>query len=337
MLRFTLMAKRDYYDVLGVSKTASQDEIRKAHRKLVRQYHPDVNKGSTKTEDKFKEVQEAYDVLSDETKRRNYDEFGHAGANMGAGGPGGGGDPFEAFRRQQGGRGQQRWQAGPGVTVEDFDTGSSQFSDIFEQFFGAGARGGRGGRAGAEPRARARAPQRGDDIEYPVTLTFAQAARGMTLPLQISRDGKLETIDVKIPPGVKEGSRVRIKGRGQQVPGGEPGDLFIVTKVLPHPYFRREGIDILLDLPISVYEAMLGTKVDVPTLDGSVTLTIPPGTSSGSKLRIKGRGIERGLEKGDQFVVPRVIVPKKLDDESKELVRELQARAPVDARADVKW
>src|SRR5260370_39236739 len=157
----------------------------------------------------------------------------------------------------------------------------------------------------------------------------------MTLPLQISRDGSIETIDVKIPAGVKEGSRVRIKGRGQQVPGGEAGDLFIVTKVLPHPYFRREGIDIYLDVPISLYEAMLGTKVDVPTLDGNVTLTIPPGTSSGSKLRLKGRGIERGLEKGDQLGVPRAIVAKKLDDGSKELVRELQASASREARAHV--
>src|SRR5260370_13616838 len=176
------MAKRDYYEVLGVSKTATQDEIRKANRKLVRQYHPDVNKGSTKTEDKFKEVQEAYDVLSDETKRKNYDEYGHAGPGMGAGG-----DPYEEFRRQQGGRGQARWQAAPGVTVEDFDAGgNSQFEDMFAQFFG-----GRAGAGGARGQARSRAraqpppPQRRHDIEYPVTLTFPQAARRSTLPLQI--------------------------------------------------------------------------------------------------------------------------------------------------------
>ena len=331
------MAKRDYYEVLSVSRTASQDEIRKAHRKLVRQYHPDVNKNDPKSTEKFKEVQEAYDVLSDETKRKNYDQFGHAGAE-GAGGA----DPFEAFRRaQQAGRGRGgnggRWQAGPNVSVEDLEGGDAgNFSDIFEQFFGGAAGAKRAGRP--DPRSRARsAPTRGEDIEYPVTLTFAQAARGMTLPLQINRDGKLETIDVKVPAGVKEGSRVRIKGRGQQVIGGEPGDLFIITKVLPHPYFRREDLDIYLDLPISLYEAMLGAKLDVPTLDGNVTLTIPPGTSSGAKMRIKGRGIERGAEKGDEYVIPKVIVPKALDDEAKEALRKLQEMAPLDARADTRW
>jgi DnaJ-class molecular chaperone len=332
--------------VLGIPKTASADEIRKAHRKLVRQYHPDVNKNNPKAEEKFKEVQEAYDVLSDDAKRKNYDQFGHAGINMGAGpgGPGAGGDPFaEAYRRAQQQAGRSRWQASPNVSVEDFDMGeggAGGFADIFEQFFGPGARarqgrGGAGGAGGAAPRARQ--PAKGEDIEYPVTLTFAQAARGMTLPLQINRDGKLETIDVKIPAGVKEGSRVRIKGRGQQVVGGEHGDLFIVTKVLAHPYFRREGIDIYLDLPISLYESLLGTKVEVPTLDGNVTLTIPPGTSSGAKLRIKGRGVERGHEKGDQFVVTRVVVPKALDDESRELLRKLEEKNPLSARADIKW
>src|SRR5207249_397356 len=142
------------------------------------------------------------------------------------------------------------------------------FGDIFEQLFGArGGAGGAGGR-GAGPRGGARmrpTPQRGSDVEHPVTLTFAQAARGTTLPLQINRDGRLETIDIKIPAGVKEGSRVRIKGKGVESPGGEPGDLFIITQVTPHPYFRRDGLDIHVDVPISMYEALLGTKVDVPT------------------------------------------------------------------------
>jgi curved DNA-binding protein len=136
---------------------------------------------------------------------------------------------------------------------------------------------------------------------------------------------------------VKDGSRIRIRGRGQHSPTGEAGDLYIVTRVQPHPYFRREGLDILLDVPISVYEAMLGAKVEVPTLDGPVTLTIPPGTSSHAKLRIKGRGIQRGDEKGDQFVITKVTVPKTLDDEARELVKRLQEKAPVDPRADVPW
>src|SRR5439155_8973310 len=330
-----VMAKRDYYEILGVPRTAIDDDIKKAHRKLVRKYHPDVNKNNKEAEERFKEAQEAYDVLSDPQKRRNYDQFGHAGVGAG-GAPGAGGDPFEAFRRAQQGRGggRQQW-GGPGVTVEDFDPsdfGNGQFSDIFEQLFGAQQRAGGRGARGRE-RARA-APSRGADVEYPVTLTFAQAARGTTLPLQIDRgNGQRETIEIKIPAGVKDGSRVRIKGKGE--PGaGEPGDLYIITAVHPHPYFRREGLDILIDVPISLYEALRGTKVEVPTLDGPVTLTIPPGTSSGAKLRIKGRGVERAGEKGDQLCAVKVIVPKTLDEEDKALVEKLASKHPVNARAD---
>ena len=339
------MAKRDYYEVLGLSKSASADEIKKAHRKLVRQYHPDVTKNDPASAEKFKEVQEAYDILSDPTKRQQYDQFGHAGVGTA---PPPNGDPFEAFRRaqQQGGRGgRTTWRASPGVTVEEFDmndfANSGDFGSMFEQLFGgrtggAGGMGGapRGGRASA--RARRPEPPRGSDIEHPINLTFEQAARGVTLPLQISRDGSVETIDVKIPAGVKEGSRVRIRGKGEQT-GGEPGDLYIVVHVTPHPYFRREGLDIYLDVPLSAYEAMLGTKVTVPTLDGSVTVTIPPGTSSGAKLRIKGRGIERADEKGDQFVVIKVLVPRNLDADDKQQVEKLAKKHPIDARADVAW
>jgi curved DNA-binding protein len=338
------MAKRDLYDILGVPKTATADEIKRAHRKLVRQYHPDANKGNKASDEKFKEVQEAYDVLSDEQKRKNYDQFGHAGIN---GGPTG--DPFEGFRRSAAG-GRSNWRAGPNTTVEEIDPSqfgnAGDFGDIFEQFFGrggmgaagaaaAGARAGRGGRTRA--RAEPHTPERGADIEHTVTLTFEQAARGVTLPLQISRDGRLETIDVKIPAGVKDGSKIRLRGKGQHVSGGEAGDLYIVTTVQPHPYFRRDELDVLLDVPISVYEAMLGTKVTVPTLDGQVTITIPPGTSSGAKLRVKGRGAFRGEDKGDQLCIVKVVVPKDLSEEDKELVRKLESRKPVNARSEGKW
>jgi len=333
------MAKRDYYDILGVPRTALADEIKKAHRKLVRKYHPDVNRDNPKASDQFKEVQEAYDVLSDTTKRQNYDQFGHAGVDAGAGG-GGGPDPFEAFRRaQQSGR---RAGGGRRTTAEDFGFGgmggnaggasNADFSSVFEQMFGGGAGRGAGPTGGRVPREQPVA-----DIEHPVTLTFEQAARGITLPLQINRDGRLETIDVKIPPGVKDGSRVRIKGRGRQSDNGTGGDLYIVTTIRPHAYYRREGLDILIDLPISVYEALLGTKVEVPTLEGSVTLTIPPGTNSGAKLRIKERGFFRGTDKGDQHVVIKVIVPKNLTPEEIQLVRDLQAAHPIDARSELKW
>ena len=323
---------RDYYEILGVPKSASADDIKKAHRKLVRKYHPDVNKNNASATEKFKEVQEAYDVLSDTQKKANYDQFGHAGVNAG-GAPGGGGDPFEAFRRAQS-RGRNTWQPNPNVTVEDFDMGGGGgggFGDIFEQLFG-----GRGGAAGRGRQQAAPQPQKGQDIEHPVTLTFEQAARGTTLPLQINRDGKIETIDIKIPAGVKDGSRIRIKGRGQHG-GGAPGDLYIITAVQPHPYFKRDGLDIYLELPISMYEALLGTKVSVPTLDGPVTLTIPAGTSGSAKLRIKAKGIERGEEKGDQYVQVRVVVPKHLDATDRAEIEKLAKKHPLDARADVKW
>jgi DnaJ-class molecular chaperone len=341
------MAKRDYYEILGVKRDASADDIKKAHRRLVRKFHPDVNKDNKQAEERFKEVQEAYDVLSEPGKRRNYDQFGHAGVGAGGAAGAGGADVWEQFRRAQQGRGAPggaggrrgySWQPGPGVSVEDFE-GAGDFGDIFDQLFGA--RG--GGRAGAAPRGAGAArprpqPQRGADVVLAVTLTFDQAARGTTLPLQISRDGKLETIDVKVPPGVKDGSRVRIRGKGQDAAGGESGDLYIVTRVQPHPYFRRDDVDILLDVPISVWEALLGTKVDVPTLDGQrVTMTIPPGTNSGAKLRIKGKGIERGDEKGDQFCVIKIVVPKNISPDEKGTIKELAAKHAIDARADVAW
>jgi curved DNA-binding protein len=318
------MAKKDYYDVLGVNRSASNDEIKGAYRKLARKYHPDATKNDPKSTERFKEVQEAYETLSDATKRKNYDEFGHAGVGAA---PRGGPDPWEAYRRAQQGRGGQTWQGGPGVSVEDFNVGGD-FGSVFDQLFGQ-----RGG-----GRSRARGQQRGADFEHPLTLSFEQAARGVTLPLQINREGKLETLDVKIPPGVNEGSRIRIKGRGHETPFGEAGDLFIViTHVTPHEYFRREGLDVYVDLPLSLYEAALGTKVDVPTLDGPVTLTIAPGTSSGSKLRLKGHGIQRGSEKGDQYVVPKIVIPRSLDEEDQKLLEKLAAKHPINARADLKW
>lgn len=325
------MAKRDYYEVLGVSRSAAADEIRKAHRRLVRQYHPDVNKSNPAATERFKEIQEAYDVLSDPEKRKQYDQFGHAGPSPG----GGGDDMWEHFRRSGGARGPGRtrtWDSGGGVSVEDFD-----FADLFDQFFagGGGARRGAGGAAGG--RSAATESARGSDIDYPITLSFEDAARGRVLPLQIRRGGKVESIEVKIPAGVGDGSRVRIKGKGERGPGGHQGDLYIIVRVQAHPYFRREGLDVLLDLPISLYEALLGTKVTVPTLDGPVTLTVPPGTSSGAKLRIKGRGVERGSERGDQHVVIKIVVPRELDDADRALVEELRRKHPLNPRADLPW
>ena len=348
------MAKRDYYDILGVSRTADAAEIKKAHRKLARQYHPDVNKDDPKAADRFQEVQEAYDVLSDPEKRNRYDQFGHYGT-----GGAGGADPFEAFRRAQqarGGRGGGGGGApggfggyGPGgfrvenIDPEDLeDLKNGQFGDVFEQLFGSagpfGRRGSRPRPAGPEEYARGPRSARPSDlnVEYPVTISFEEAAHGTAVPITLSRGGKTESIDIKVPAGVKDGQRVRIKGRGSQQ-GSATGDLILVVTVKPHPYFRREGLDVLLDLPVSMYEAILGAKVDVPTLDGRVTLTVPPGTSGGQKLRIKGQGITKGTQRGDQYVVVKVIVPKDLSDDERKMIEQLRAKHPLQARADVNW
>ena len=295
------MAKRDYYEVLGVSKSASADEIKKAHRKLVRQYHPDVNKNNKQAEEKFKEAQEAYDVLSDEHKRKAYDQFGHAGV-------GAGDRPAGSIRRctkriaeHSRAEAPEADSAGAaaGSRVEDFDMGGGggDFGDIFEQLFGADeAAQEADGVERAQPPPQ---PTRGSDIEYPIALSFEDAARGTTLPLQLRRGNQMETIEIKIPPGVKDGSRIRIKGKGDQGTSGENGDLYIITTVHPHPYYRRDGLDVLVDVPISLYEALLGTKVEVPTLDGPVTITIPPAPaaapSSGSKSAASTAARRRGM------------------------------------------
>lgn len=326
------MNKRDFYEVLGVSRSATPEELRRAHRKLVRQYHPDMNRDNPAATEKFKEVQEAYDALSDPQRRKQYDQFGHD-AFGGAGYPPPGAEGFRGARQSSGGA--RRGRTSPNVSVEDVDFGNfggGDASDIFEQMFGARRGAGRAGRGRAAPE-----PTRGADVEHTVTLSFEQAARGYTLPLQMNRGGQLETIEMKIPAGVKDGSRVRVRGKGQGGTGGAPGDLYVTTRVKEHPYFHRDELNILVDIPITVYEALLGVKLDVPTLEGKVTLTVPPGTSSGSKLRIKGRGIERGEEQGDQYVVIKVIVPKELDEDDRKLVETLASKHPMNVRTTLPW
>ena len=340
------MADRDYYDILGLKKSASADEVRTAHRRLVRKLHPDVNKSDPKASEKFQEVQEAYDALSDPEKRKQYDEFGRAGPipnNPYAGAAAGARTPYGWSSDGGGGHVEEIDPADFGGGGGGGAAGNGQFSDIFEQLFnqrgpfnrGRAARG-PGGRPSPMPDDFASAGGAPAGVEYPVTLTFEQAARGTTLPLSLQRGQRTETLDVKIPPGVKTGSRVRLKGRGSVGPNG-PGDLFVIVQVQDHPYFRRDGLDIAIDVPISVYEAMLGTTLSVPTLEGRVTITIPAGTSSGAKLRIKGAGVTRGAEKGDQFCLVKVVVPKNLDPTSIGCVEMIRQNHPLDPRADVKW
>ncbi|MFZ5915399.1 MAG: molecular chaperone DnaJ [Chloroflexota bacterium] len=352
-----MAGKRDYYEVLGVARTATPEEIKKAYRRMARQYHPDVNKDQDAGE-RFKEVNEAYEVLSDEQKRSTYDRFGHAGV-QGAGGAG-----FSGF-------------SGFG------------FEDVFDEFFsgfGMGSR--RRGRQG---------PRRGADLQHDLTITFQEAAFGVDKEIQVLRNetcprcqgsgaepgtqpvrcpqcngsgevrqvqqsilgsfvsvstcprcrGEGETINtpcsqchghkvvqvprtlaVKIPPGVDDGMRIRLAGEGE--PGGQggpPGNLYIAISVQPHPIFRRRDSEILMELAINVAQAALGDQVTVPTLEGETSLQIPPGTQSGKVFRLRGQGIPRLRRngRGDQLIIVQVTIPTRLSDEQKRLFQELGA------------
>ena len=307
---------RDYYEVLGVSRDASEADIKKAYRKLARQYHPDRNPGDKSAETHFKEVQEAYDVLSNKEKRSKYDRFGFAGPGAAAAGAGAGGGPFwgGAAPGGEGGFGFQN------IDPEDLESILGRF--------GMGGLGGMGGE-GASPfgrrgRGRARqAPPR--EFEAEVAIPFLTAALGGTVSLSV--DGR--QLDVKVPAGVEEGKKLRLAGQG---PGG--GDLLVKLHVEPHPYFRREGNNVILEVPLSVSEAVLGTRVDVPTLDGTrLTVKVPPGTSSGSRLRLRGKGIAGG----DQYIEIKIVPPKNVDERSRELIEEFARRNPQDPRADLGW
>lgn len=307
------MPDRDYYEVLGVARDASADAVKKAYRKMARKYHPDVNPGDKTAEKNFKEVQQAYDVLSDQEKRALYDRYGAAGfEGMAAAGPRASGTEWSS-------------QFGhPGA--ETFD-----FSEIFGQ--GAGGGGGAGIFEGLFGRGRgARAPRAGQDVEAHLTIPFLTAVQGGETTVELQRgDGKRESLVVKIPPGVDSGSKLRLKGRGEPGPKGVPaGDLTIMLSVTPHPYFQRDGRDLLVEVPLSVSEALLGASVEVPSLNGNKTMKIPPGASSGQKLRLRGQGVPAsgGKPEGDLFVVVKIAVPKNLDDESRDLIAKFAERNP---------
>jgi len=317
--------KRDYYEVLGVQRGASAEEIRSAYRKLARKYHPDVNKDPDASK-RFSEVQEAYDVLSDEEKRKAYDRFGHAGVGAGgAAGPGGAGGPGGA--RTGYGPGGARWTyttggpGGPGAA--DFD----DLGSIFEQMFSGG---GSPFGAGAGPRQRARGPRaqprprKGRDLTHSLTVGFNTAALGGTQQIRVARNGQTETIDVKIPAGIEPGAKLRVRGKGEAPEGATPGDLILTIDVAPHPHFRREGLNILVDVPINIAEAARGVKVTVPLLSGSAELSIPAGASSGQKLRLKGRGITDAQGRtGDFLAVVKIVAPQQLTERGRTLIDEL--------------
>jgi molecular chaperone DnaJ len=379
--------KTDYYELLGVPRKASAKDIRAAFRKLARKYHPDLNPGDKSAEEKFKQLQEAYDVLSDSKKRQMYDQFGFYAENLPPGGyPGsagaGAGGPNVNF--DFGGFDFAGEPGGGGAG------GGSSFRDLFSQFFGR-----RGGAATTEPE-----HEPGGDLEYQIEIDFWDAVRGAVKKLSITRleacetchgtgaigsphtcetchgtgsvqqaagkmrfnvpcprcggTGKLrtpcrtcggegrirrtETIDVRIPAGVANGGRVRVPGKGNAgTMGAHPGDLYLRVIVRPHAFFERRGNDLYIKVPVTVSEATLGAKIEVPTMDGRALVRIPPGTNSGRTLRLREKGVPsaRNGARGDEYVEIQVVVPQPTDERVRNLMKELEKVAPEDPRKDL--
>lgn len=292
-----MAGERDFYDILGVPRTATEDEIRSAFRKEARKHHPDVS-SEPDAEKKFGELQEAYEVLSDPEKRASYDRFGRTG--VGAGAPPGGG---------------HRW-GNTGAQVDPAD-----FEDIFEQVFGG--RGGAGGFGGG-PQSRRPVQRRGADLTHTITVTFQTAVLGGTEHLQLERG---DSIDLRIPPGMADGGTLRLRGKGGPgIDGGAAGDVLVTVKVGSHPLLKRRELDLLVDVPISLAEAVLGVVVRVALLKGSVDIRIPAGTSSGAKLRVRGQGIHKSEQDvGDLIVIVHIAVPDAINEA---ITQQFEAMAP---------
>lgn len=326
---------KDFYAVLGVAKDADEAVIKKAYRKLAKQYHPDRNTGDDTAEQKFKDVGEAHAVLSDPEQRREYDAIRSmtgGGARFTAGGPGGGAgfeDVFSAFGGGGGGS-RMRYSTGGGSPFGGGGQGEPDLEDILSMFGGAGGGAGFGGQ-GAGFRAP-RGPVRGQDLSARTALSFRDAVEGRTISLDVNG----EKVNAKIPAGVKDGQKIRLRGKGAHGDrGAERGDLILTVSVDKHPVFGREGNNLTIDLPVTFAEAALGATVAVPTLDGSsVRVKIAPGTPSGRVLRLKGRGVTTKTATGDLLVRIQVVVPTQLTDAERQAVEVLRdARAEDDPRA----
>ena len=352
------MAK-DYYKTLGVERSADEKEIKKAYRKLARQYHPDINPNNKPAEAKFKEINEAYQVLSDKEKRTLYDQFGAdfekfqaagytPGGNSGSGGAAGPGgvDFSEIFGRKPGssrpGRGN--------VHVENIDP--SEFGDLFENLFtgGRGARGPTAGSTTAEREGgfnfggRRRGPQKGQDVEHELEVSLAEYIKGTQRSLQLTiRDPatgtqQVRNVTVKIPAGVQEGARVRVTNQGASGSGGGTnGDLYLIIHVQLHPFWKREGDHLHCEVPITFAEAALGAQIGVPTISGEVQMKVPPGTQCGQTFRLSGRGVPhvKGDGAGDQYVKVKVIVPRNVGPREEELIQELARLRDQNVRLDL--
>ncbi|MEE2912936.1 MAG: J domain-containing protein [Planctomycetota bacterium] len=289
-----MAASNDYYTVLGVDRTATAEEIRKAYRRLARKYHPDVNKANDAAT-KFNEVQEAYDTLCDAEKRRSYDQFGSAGVSGGSG-----------FR------GNPQWAQG------GFGQGGVDFAEIFGQAFGGGAE---------SPFSRSQQVAKGSDRSMQITVTFMTALKGGVEQIPIGES----TAELQIPAGIQSGTKLRLKGKGESsASGGATGDLLVAVMVGGHPLYQRNGLDVEIDVDINIAEASLGTKVSLPLpLGGSVDMSIPKGISSGTRLRVQGKGCvdSRGAT-GDFYAVIHIVAPTNMDDETTQLLEKLNQRLP---------
>jgi len=307
----------DLYRVLGVEKSADQAAIKAAYRRLAKELHPDRHKGDQTIADRFKEVSAAYSILGDPEKRRKYDagEIDASGQERGpfaGAGAGGRSNGYSAGF----GPGGFRARTGAGAGADAM--GEEDVEDLFADLFGFG-------RQRARPSAKM-----GADQTYRLSVSFQDAARGATKRVTLT-NGK--TLDVRIPPGVTDGQKIRLAGQGRPgLNGGPAGDAMVKVEIASHPYFKCDGKDIVLDLPIRLDEAVLGTKVEVPTLDGRVALAIPKGSSSGRKLRLKGRGIGPDGDRGDQYVVLKIVLPERIDTQLEEAVRGWAASHPYHVR-----
>jgi DnaJ-class molecular chaperone len=317
--------RKDLYSVLGVPRDVDDDTLRTTYRKLARDLHPDMNPGDDSAEERFKEVTEAYAVLSDPEKRRNYDEFGDVSLQAGF--------DAEAARRAKasfgGGRGHAGGPFGFGGGETPFDFGGTQgfdLDDLFSQFGGGG-----------------RGPRAGGDLEAEIELDFFEAVRGSEKRLTLNRPRpggglRAEAVTVRIPPGVAEGGRIRLRGKGQEgTRGGPPGDLWATVRVRPHPFFRREGRDLHVEVPVTVSEATRGAQIEVPTLEGRATVTLPPGTDSGRRLRLVGKGVPdpRAGRPGNLYITIQIVVPKSLDATQEEALATLEEAEPANPRAEL--